>query len=855
LPDGTEDTNYGLNAGQLLTGFSDPDGDVLAVANLVANHGTVTDNGDGSYTVTPALNYNDAVKLSYDVIDGNGGSIAAQQSFDLAPVNDAPVVAAPVPDQSVTQGQSYAYTVPVGTFTDVDVGDTLEYSASLDDGSVLPAWLSFDATTRTFSGIVPGGFDPQSVDLRVTAVDEASLSVFDDFTLNIEHALPSSGDDVLYGSNDNDTIDALGGNDVVYGGPGHDRLFGNLGNDTLDGGDGDDLLAGQWGVDVLTGGAGVDQFNFSPSDGNGDRITDYTVGERIFIYNGIATTLSQYALHNDGVRTLLEFDSDNNGIPDLTLTLDGVYDGPLSLTRELLAGAMYEVLSIGPANGAPTGAPTATLENGSEDTLYVVSAAVLLAGFSDPDGDVLAVANLVANHGTVTDNGDGSHTVTPELNYNGAVTLSYDVIDGNGGSIGAQQTFHLAPVNDAPVTVDDRTNTTRNTAVTIDVLVNDTDVDAGDTLVLTSYTQPANGNVSLDTEVGQLIFTPRNNWTGTTTFSYTANDSRGGSATSQVTVIVTTAGLVGTDGDDTLTGTTAPNLIDGGAGNDSIDARRGDDIVYGGVGDDTVVGGSGADELHGGDGDDRFLVTSTYLGGDEMYGGDGDDTLVFTGSVTLVSGFTVSSVEKLDMGSKTLTVKTSTLVDLSAFDSTNPALIKGDGSTNAIVGTRTADTINGQGGNDNLGGSEGDDTIYGGAGADVIDGGAGNDRLYGGSSAKADKARDVFVFSTLLDQANNVDVLFGFEANGNDRIAFEPAVFSALLGGATTGLDADEFRANVGGIALDANDHILFDSATGNLYYDADGNGVGDQVQFATLASLIGVLDYSDFTVLATLGQ
>jgi len=47
----------------------------------------------------------------------------------------------------------------------------------------------------------------------------------------------------------------------------------------------------------------------------------------------------------------------------------------------------------------------------------------------------------------------------------------------------------------------------------------------------------------------------------------------------------------------------------------------------------------------------------------------------------------------------------------------------------------------------------------------------------------------------------------------------------------------------------------LFDSATGNLYYDADGNGVGDQVQFATLASLIGVLDYSDFTVLATLGQ
>ncbi len=38
------------------------------------------------------------------------------------------------------------------TFSDVDVGDTLTYSATLADGTPLPSWLSFDAATQTFSG-------------------------------------------------------------------------------------------------------------------------------------------------------------------------------------------------------------------------------------------------------------------------------------------------------------------------------------------------------------------------------------------------------------------------------------------------------------------------------------------------------------------------------------------------------------------------------------------------------------------------------------------------------------------------------------------------------------------------------
>ena len=62
----------------------------LSVANLTANHGSVTANGNGTWTITPVANYNGAVSLGYNVVDGNGGSAAATQSFTLTAVNDAP---------------------------------------------------------------------------------------------------------------------------------------------------------------------------------------------------------------------------------------------------------------------------------------------------------------------------------------------------------------------------------------------------------------------------------------------------------------------------------------------------------------------------------------------------------------------------------------------------------------------------------------------------------------------------------------------------------------------------------------------------------------------------------------------
>jgi hypothetical protein len=83
-------------------------------------------------------------------------------------VNDVPTVATALSDQTTLEDAAFSFQVPASTFADVDTGDTLTYTATRSDGTPLPAWLAFDATTRTFSG-TPVNADVGSLNLKVTA--------------------------------------------------------------------------------------------------------------------------------------------------------------------------------------------------------------------------------------------------------------------------------------------------------------------------------------------------------------------------------------------------------------------------------------------------------------------------------------------------------------------------------------------------------------------------------------------------------------------------------------------------------------------------------------------------------------
>ncbi|MEX0271464.1 DUF4347 domain-containing protein [Leptolyngbyaceae cyanobacterium UHCC 1019] len=142
---------------------------------------TSTLNGGGSFTSTSTLNASDS--FTYTLSDGTFASNTATVSLTIAAVNDAPVVANPLGNQSSPEDTAVNFTIPVNTFSDVD-NSTLALSASLADNTALPSWLSFDSATGTFSGTPPLNFNG-TLALKVTATDAGNLSAASNFNLVI----------------------------------------------------------------------------------------------------------------------------------------------------------------------------------------------------------------------------------------------------------------------------------------------------------------------------------------------------------------------------------------------------------------------------------------------------------------------------------------------------------------------------------------------------------------------------------------------------------------------------------------------------------------------------------------------
>ena len=122
------------------------------------------------------------------VMDSAGNSATITLAFPAVVTNAAPTVANAIADQTITVGTALNFAFPSTTFTDAD-GDTLTYSATLDDGTPLPSWLMFDATNRSFSGI-PGAGDGGAITVRVTASDGAATG-HDDFKIRVGTTCPA----------------------------------------------------------------------------------------------------------------------------------------------------------------------------------------------------------------------------------------------------------------------------------------------------------------------------------------------------------------------------------------------------------------------------------------------------------------------------------------------------------------------------------------------------------------------------------------------------------------------------------------------------------------------------------------
>jgi hypothetical protein len=154
-----------------------------------------------------------------------------------------------------------------------------------------------------------------------------------------------------------------------------------------------------------------------------------------------------------------------------------------------------------------------------EDTPIVVN---VLANDSDVDGDALTVtaATIPAAQGTVTIKPDNTLLFTPATNFHAAATISYTISDGHGGTASSQAIVNVTSQNDAPVAQNDVATTPEDTAVNINVLANDNDVDGDPLSVVSATVSSVQGTVTINAN-GTLHFVPALNFNGVATIAYT----------------------------------------------------------------------------------------------------------------------------------------------------------------------------------------------------------------------------------------------------------------------------------------------------------------------------------------------
>ena len=759
----SEDGTLTVTEAQLLANATDADGDALSVSAVSASEGSLTDNGNGSWTFTPDADWNGELSLSYSVSDGEATTpVTAKITVDA--VNDAATVSA-APTFSLAEDGSIVISEAqlLANATDVD-GDQLSLtSLSVDQGSLANngngTWTFTPAAN--WNGEVAlsyGVSDGQAVTqvaakITVDAVnDAATLSGAPEFQMNEDGSLVITADQLLSTASDVDgdslSVEGLSAD--------HGTLTDN-GN-------------GSWTFTPDADWNGEVALSYSVSDGQASVAANAKVTVDAQNDSAVMGQASSYEMDEDGSLTLTseqllqgasDVDGDqlsvtavttdqgtvtDNGDGSWTFTPAADWNGQVALSYDVTDGKsntpVSTSISVRNVNDAAV-VTAATVLVMAEDGSLNIAAGDLLKHAVDADGDALSISGLSADQGSLTDNGNGSWTFTPDADWNGQVTLSYGISDGQAVvQAGAQ--IDVQAVNDAAQVgaINDFTMDQDGQLVisAAELLANASDVD-GDNLTVASLVSDQ-GSVT-DNGDGTWTFTPDQSWTGDVQLSYQVSDGTSLTAASVGLSVTPTY-------DSVIEGRSSSEGLHGTAGDDLIIGNGGDDVMYGNAGDDTFQKqtGDGVDRVVGGEGFDRVIGTSA------------DDT------IALHSFEGDNRVEQIDGGAGTDKVTVEHGADFSETEMLNMEGIEGSSRGNNIIGSQGDDTIDGKEGSDVLYGEGGDDTFLKRTGddADRIIGGEGYDRIL------ATNADDTIALHSFGGE-NHVEEIDGGE--GNDTLTVE----------------------------------------------------------------------------------
>jgi Ca2+-binding RTX toxin-like protein len=502
---------------------------------------------------------------------------------------------------------------------------------------------------------------------------------------------------VIIGTANADTLVGTTGNDSIYGVGGNDELYGLSGNDWLDGGDGNDRLTGGPGNDSLEGGTGFDIASYALEPGG------------VIVNLGSAGPYAGAASGSAGLDTLANIEGVEGS--EYADRLDG---GPFNIPHTFAGRRGNDTIDGGPgvdtaAYWYATGPVTVSLLTG-------VSAG------ADGVDTLRSIENLEGSAHDDDLTGDGFSNRLDGLGGN-------DRINGDGGS----DTLDGGDGNDV------LQGGPGDDLIDGDAGADIIDGGPGNDTVLYSY-------ASLP---GPVYFT-------STFASGSQADGYGFFSSVDTLSGIERLNVVGSQGNDYLTGGSEPNVLLGHLGNDILSGAGGDDLLVGEEGDDTLTGGEGNDTFQYYAGvDTGFERITDFSNGDRLQVAGVNLTKLITSRSAADLGPGEVHYEQQD-GQTTVRIGTDSapgadmaIVLQGDFEPAksrlrpdgalkyNPEIVGTSGWDN-LWGTAWHDVVRGLDGRDELNGAAGDDSLYGGDGSDTLSGGPGDDLLDGGANPADD---------------------------------------------------------------------------------------------------------------------
>ena len=588
----------------------------------------------------------------------------------------------------------------------------------------------------------------------------------------------------------------------AVGGSGKDTIYGNSANNVLD---------GRGGIDTLSGGAGNDTYVLGA---DADIVTDTS---------GIDTITSTITRSLVGYAT----------IENLTLLGTGNINGTGNDLDNVIKGTSGKNALVG-GNGNDTldgGTGVDSLNGGAGNDTYV----------------------LGAESDSITDSA-GTDTITSTITRSlvGYATIENLTLLGTGNINGTGNDLNniIIGTSGKNALVGGNGNDTLDGGTGVDSL---------------------NGGAGNDTYVLGAESDSITDSAGTDTITSTITRSLAGYTMIENLTLLGTGNINGTGNDlnNVIKGTSGKNALVGGNGNDTLDGGTGVDSLNGGAGNDTYVLGAESDTITDSSGTDTITSTITRSltgytmienltllgtgningtgndlnnvlkgtsGINTLIGGNGNDTLDGGAGADILDGGAGNDTyvlgaesDKVTDASGTDTITSTITRSLASYATIENLTLLG--STN-INGT-------GNGLNNTITGNTGNNTLNGGTGNDKLAGGLGNDILIGGAGA------DSFLFNTALNAGTNVDTINDFVV-ADDTILLENAIFTAFT--AVGAISSAWFVKNTDGLAKDANDYLVYETDTGNLFYDSNGKASGGSTLVAHLSANLS-LTYQDFLI------